>query len=276
MNPTSPSSSRAGVLQSLPMTSSSLPPALTTHQGIPYFAVHKSHLHDSPIPGVFRLDLPERGDLTLPALSKDIHQVTVNTSQLCKSPVPDWFYVPIHVLNSVIHDVSDQPSGHTAARTRRTGSVTVCKNCRDVHKKCSGVGPCERCTKKGIAASCHSAGTSGPSQPSEAAGPSFQGYSLQPRLHDIDHGAAHQFMAKPAILDSGRPSEPNVPYWDAGIESALALNHTGSHPGYAHIPASSSIAPGSEHHMHHDGHGFDSNNWPYNYADNFAGPSQGT
>ncbi len=74
------------------------------------------------------------------------------------------------------------------------------------------------------------------------------------------------------------PSAPKVPYWDwdTGIESALALNDTGSHPGYAHIPASSSIVPGSEHHMHHDGHGYDSNNWPYAYADNFAGPSQST
>ncbi len=109
-------------------------------------------MHDSPIPGVFRLDLPEHGDLTLPAVSKDIHHVTVNLSQLCKTPVPGWFYVPIHVLSpgkplllflplfdliyvnlAVIHDVSDQPSGHTTARTRatvtlpsrRTGSVTV-------------------------------------------------------------------------------------------------------------------------------------------------------
>lgn len=90
---------RAGVLWQSQMTSSSLPPALTTHQGVPYFAVHRSQLHDSPISGVLRLDLPEHGDFTLPAVSKDIHHVTVNMSQLCKTPVPGWFYVPIHVLS---------------------------------------------------------------------------------------------------------------------------------------------------------------------------------
>lgn len=114
------------------------PPVLTTHEGIPYFAVHKSQLHGSPIHGVFRLDLPEQGALTLPAIPKDIFHVTVNSSQLRTTPtVPDWTYVPIHILKSrksstcflllsdlmcpdlAVIDRSDQPSGHTAAaRTR--------------------------------------------------------------------------------------------------------------------------------------------------------------
>lgn len=207
------------------------PPVLTTHEGIPYFAVHKSQLHGSPIHGVFRLDLPEQGALTLPAIPKDIFHVTVNSSQLRTTPtVPDWTYVPIHILKSrksstcflllsdlmcadlAVIDRSDQPSGHTAAartrvktriQKRRTDIVRVsdfdsagwpisslfffhvkCTNCREAHKKCSGVGPCERCTEKGIAALCRGgAGTNGSSQTSDAVRPSFPGYSLQPQPH---------------------------------------------------------------------------------------------
>ncbi len=35
-----------------------------------------------------------------------------------------------------------------------------------------------------------------------------------------------------------------------------------------------SIAPGSEHHMHHDVYGINVNNWP-GYVDNYTGPPQG-
>ncbi len=209
----------------------SLPP-VSIHRGIPYFAVHKSHLHDSPTPDAFRLDLPEHGDFTLPVVPKDVLHVTVNASDLCKTPVPDWFYVPIHVFNSrkpwicflplhdliyanlvVVPGLSEQPSGHSAARTRAkviprrgTGIVRVsgfyadagrpsnsffvkCTKCRDAHKKCSGVSPyaCERCVKLCIQDTCHSvAATRLPDWTFQGMGPSpLHSYSQGSQFHGV-------------------------------------------------------------------------------------------
>ncbi|KAI0760530.1 hypothetical protein C8Q74DRAFT_236591 [Fomes fomentarius] len=272
-------------------------PPVSIHRGIPHFAVHKSHLRVSPTPGAFRLDLPEHGDFTLSVVPKDVLHVTVNSSQLCKTPVPDWFYVPIHVFNPrkpsicflplpdliyanlpVVPGLSDQPSGHSAARPRpkviprrRTGIVR-CTNCRDAHKKCSGVSPhaCERCVKLCIQDTCHSAATRVPDWTFQGMGPSpSQGYSQGSQLHGLS-SAPQAFITAPRVSSwpnqqfSTQQEDPSAlqgPYYQrtAGIESALI---------------NGSIAPRSEHHMHYDVHGIDVNNWP-GYVDNYAGPSQG-